>query len=244
MANKFLGNIVIKGEIKVLTGLRIGTSKDNAGPGELDNKVIKSPDGRPYLPGTALKGVLRSALGKKEGSENAENDSASIKKIFGINKIGKGNDAKPAIAARLIIKDALLAGEVGELEHKYEVSVTRSTGIVEGSNREGERVPPGTVFKFRWTLEKFESEDWPNMLGMLVEAMNMVAPKGIGAKTNAGYGQICFENVKLYDQKIEDINKPKDQNSWTSDTNLKTLVKSEKCESSEDYAAMLWKPNA
>ena len=53
----------IKGEIEVLTGLHIGGNKDTLEIGGMDNPVIKDPvTNYPYIPGSSLKGKLRSLL--------------------------------------------------------------------------------------------------------------------------------------------------------------------------------------
>ncbi|GAV22390.1 type III-A CRISPR-associated RAMP protein Csm3 [Carboxydothermus pertinax] len=59
---KLLGKIIIKGKIKTLTGLHIGGSQGSIEIGGIDNSVIKDEKGRPYIPGSSLKGKLRSLL--------------------------------------------------------------------------------------------------------------------------------------------------------------------------------------
>ncbi|WP_457741271.1 type III-A CRISPR-associated RAMP protein Csm3 [Thermococcus sp.] len=61
MNRKFYGKIIIKGRIKAVTGLHIGSQKDISEIGGIDNPVIKDPHtGLPYLPGSSLKGRLRA----------------------------------------------------------------------------------------------------------------------------------------------------------------------------------------
>ena len=49
--------------VKVLTGLHIGGSKEYYGIGGIDNPVIKNPlNGQPIIPGSSLKGKIRSLL--------------------------------------------------------------------------------------------------------------------------------------------------------------------------------------
>ncbi|NYE58844.1 type III-A CRISPR-associated RAMP protein Csm3 [Carboxydothermus ferrireducens] len=64
---KLLGKIVIKGKIKALTGLHIGGAQGNTEIGGVDNSVIKDEEGKPYIPGSSLKGKLRSLLENHEG---------------------------------------------------------------------------------------------------------------------------------------------------------------------------------
>lgn len=69
---KLLGKLFINGKIKALTGLHIGGSKTDVAIGDIENCVIKTSEGVPYIPGSSLKGKLRSLLEKKEGLVNED----------------------------------------------------------------------------------------------------------------------------------------------------------------------------
>lgn len=53
---------IIEADIKALTGLHIGTGKNRFEIGGVDNAVIKDAWGRPYIPGSSLKGKMRALL--------------------------------------------------------------------------------------------------------------------------------------------------------------------------------------
>jgi len=59
---KFLGFIKINCNLRVLTGLHIGGGTGGIAIGATDNPVIKGSDGKPYIPGSSLKGKIRSLL--------------------------------------------------------------------------------------------------------------------------------------------------------------------------------------
>jgi CRISPR-associated protein Csm3 len=60
---KFAGKYIIKFDLRTLTGLHIGGTTEGIEIGGLDNPVIKDPiSGLPYIPGSSLKGKLRSVL--------------------------------------------------------------------------------------------------------------------------------------------------------------------------------------
>jgi len=61
------GKYIIQGKIKVLTGLHIGGPTTGLNIGGVDNIVIKDAEGKPYIPGSSLKGKMRSLLEKSEG---------------------------------------------------------------------------------------------------------------------------------------------------------------------------------
>ena len=58
-----VGKIVIGGVVECLTPLHIGGSQDSLQIGGLDAPVLKDPVTKmPYIPGSSLKGKLRSTL--------------------------------------------------------------------------------------------------------------------------------------------------------------------------------------
>jgi CRISPR-associated protein Csm3 len=61
------GKIVITGKIMTETGLSIGGATVGLDIGGTDNPVIKNAEGKPYIPGSSLKGKMRSLLEKANG---------------------------------------------------------------------------------------------------------------------------------------------------------------------------------
>lgn len=60
---KFTGKYIIKANLRCLTGLHIGGIDGGFEIGGMDNPVIKDPiTGYPYIPGSSLKGKMRSLL--------------------------------------------------------------------------------------------------------------------------------------------------------------------------------------
>src|SRR5512132_1782533 len=59
---RFLGKIVLEGELHCETGLHIGAGKGSLEIGGADNPVVKDAFGLPYIPGSSLRGKLRSLL--------------------------------------------------------------------------------------------------------------------------------------------------------------------------------------
>jgi CRISPR-associated protein Csm3 len=111
---KLQEKITITGTITTVTGLHIGGSKSTIEIGGMDNVVIKTPRGVPFIPGSSLKGKLRSLLVKKSSdSINEHEDPIEIQKLFGYP--GRNNDEKnpgkePQIS-RLIFRDSFLNEE-------------------------------------------------------------------------------------------------------------------------------------
>lgn len=59
---RLAGKYIISSHIELVSGLHIGTSKDTMKIGDLDNPVIKDAFGKPYIPGSSLKGKMRSLM--------------------------------------------------------------------------------------------------------------------------------------------------------------------------------------
>jgi CRISPR-associated protein Csm3 len=60
---KFAGKYIIKADIRCISGLHIGGTDEGFEIGGIDNPVIKDPiSGYPYIPGSSLKGKMRSSL--------------------------------------------------------------------------------------------------------------------------------------------------------------------------------------
>src|ERR1700734_2632441 len=64
---KFLGKLILEGELHCETGLHVGAGKGSLEIGGSDNPVIKDAFGRPYIPGSSLRGRLRALLEQSSG---------------------------------------------------------------------------------------------------------------------------------------------------------------------------------
>lgn len=139
---KLLGKIIISGSLVTQTGLHLGGSKSSLNIGGIDNNVIKDAKGRPYIPGSSIKGKMRSLLAKVHGSlffdkkskEKAlkEIKGEKIKAIIGkaasddeipsiIDLFGYSGDADEKEKnervgyTRLLVRDAFLKNETNSI---------------------------------------------------------------------------------------------------------------------------------
>src|ERR1700719_5253408 len=64
---KLVGKLILAGEIHCETGLHIGAGKGSLEIGGADNPVVKDAFGLPYIPGSSLRGKLRSMLEQSSG---------------------------------------------------------------------------------------------------------------------------------------------------------------------------------
>lgn len=123
--------IFITGKIVLKTGLHIGGSSTALDIGGIDNSVIKTAKGIPYIPGSSLKGKLRTLYSRINGYEGIrrpkgleenskaefDEDDEILIKVFGIGaKENKGKGKKDytyqdGVVSRLIVRDAFLDEE-------------------------------------------------------------------------------------------------------------------------------------
>lgn len=81
--------IRITGVLETKTGMHIGGSSAFSAIGAVDSPVIKDVrNGKPMVPGSSLKGKIRTLLAKKynEAVVNPDNDAECIRRVFGSAK--------------------------------------------------------------------------------------------------------------------------------------------------------------
>jgi len=210
-----IGKVVINGKISVKTGLQIGGTTTGLKIGGVDTPVIKDALGKPYIPGSSLKGKLRSLIEKKEGVVFNEEGihqcdtydkykECAVCRIWGI--LGNKN-LKGLTLTRLIVRDTLLDErsitkemqknlELEYTEVKMEIAIHRYTG--ESSLRSMERIPAGAVFAPLEIVYNVFEEDDKGILIKLFEAMELLEQDYLGGMGSRGYGKIKFENLKIY----------------------------------------------
>src|SRR6266849_8790469 len=59
---QLIGKLILSGDLHCETGLHIGAGKGSLEIGGADNPVVKDAFGMPYIPGSSLRGRIRSLL--------------------------------------------------------------------------------------------------------------------------------------------------------------------------------------
>lgn len=202
-------HIIISGEIKVLSGLRIGGSKDQMEIGGIDNNIIRHPiTNHPYIPGSSLKGKMRSLLEYRYSP--IEKDPCRCGKCLVCEYFGSLGQTKAP--TRVLVRDANLTEEslsylqekqvelgINFAEIKTENSIERNSGRAKAP-RQQERVPAGTSFDFSISIRKFDMDDEKKLTDFVVEGMQLLEKDYLGSSGGRGYGQIQFVNVKIDDK--------------------------------------------
>lgn len=208
--------ITLKGKIKVQTGLHIGAGNDTVEIGGMDNPVIKDPvNGEPYIPGSSLKGKMRSLmewyLDKVKDTQgnpcSCGEPDCPICRVFGCAISNKETKEKSLSRGptRITVRDAFLSEKSRTefsgkqmFEDKSENSINRITA--EANPRHLERVVPGILFDFEiaykvYDLGKGPEEDEGLFNDVVLTGLALLKKDYLGGGGSRGSGKITFEEL-------------------------------------------------
>ncbi|MCS7001059.1 MAG: type III-A CRISPR-associated RAMP protein Csm3 [Candidatus Kapabacteria bacterium] len=235
---RFIGNIVLKGQMECLTGLHIGGSKEKMEIGGVDSPVIRDPwTLYPYVPGSSLKGKMRSllefALGKVRPTEQngsfpycqCGDPQCAVCRVF-----GSAAENRSVGPTRLIVRDAHPTRETIQMwqgldtelmytEYKGENNIDRLTSAA--NPRFIERVVKGSKFNVEFIYSMFDVGDGVEDVSYfcyVLEALKLVEHSAIGKSGSRGYGQVSFkfadpmlvfaEDYRTGSERFKDASKP------------------------------------
>ena len=202
---RMIKHVPISGTIECLTGLRIGGTKDDIEIGGMDNPIIRHLRTRlPYIPGSSLKGKMRSSLEYAYGKVGVGGQpcgcalpTCPVCRLFGPHK----NTRHTLGPTRILVRDAMMNVSADEdperwIEVKSENWIDRSTGVAgNGGLRQNERVVSGAKFEFDISLRVFEEDDEAALLKLVREALTLIEQDYLGASGSRGYGKVKFQFV-------------------------------------------------
>ena len=169
------GKILIKCDLVVRTGLHIGGSSSFSAIGTVDSPVIRDPfTGLPIVPGSSLKGKLRTLLARRscvngETLPDFSADGEVLLRMFG--------SSEPVRFARLQFADAFLLNYdqlkgVGVTEVKSENTINRLTS--KANPRQIERVIAGSRFGINIVYNLSDPKEMEEDLLLLSKAMKLL----------------------------------------------------------------------
>ena len=190
--------IQIKGKIEVETGMHIGGSGAFAAIGAVDSPVVKdSVTNLPMIPGSSLKGKMRTLLAKAYNTTvvNPDNDDIRIKRLFGCAKKGEVKTSRIIFSDMIIANaDELRKRQVGSLtEVKFENTINRQTAVA--NPRQIERVIRGAQFNLDLVYEVVNQDEAVEDMQLLAEGMKYLQFDYIGGHGSRGYGKIKFSDI-------------------------------------------------
>lgn len=232
------GILKLKYEITVKTGLHIGGSKESIEIGGIDNIVIKLPyyapylinneennndkDNKkkeykdvPYIPGSSLKGKIRSLLEwvEKPANEDKNTPIAIVKqgkpcdcgkcnicRLFGTHS--SKNSVEPV---RLRFDDFypnqktiemwknVLEGMYTELKTENTIDRIKSSA----TPRHIERVIAGSIFEGYITIRIYEGDTYDNTILILDKGIKLLEDDYLGGNGSRGYGRVGLDLIKI-----------------------------------------------
>lgn len=214
---KLTKKYIITGQIEAVTGIAIGGTNAAMSIGGVDKGVIRNPvTNEPYIPGSSLKGKMRSLLELRDGTIGDEpmgivkngpsnNQQHRSSRLFGNAAKRQDDKQRPS---RAVVRDAFLSddqvteqGTVSKNDYfkttdlpftevKTEVVIDRITS--RAMPRQLERVPAGARFDFEVVLNVFDEDNQDELLNDLFAAMQLLQNDYIGGAGSRGSGQIRF----------------------------------------------------
>ena len=241
-AGQLYGRVLLRGSIRCLTGLHIGARSDDPAVGGIDEAVLRDPlTLRPYIPGSALRGKLRSLSEQAEGRPpNWESGgvhlhlcprppACAVCRLFGLP-----SQLKTARPGRLIVRDVSLSEDSAQrlaalrtdlpfTEVRVEAAVDRRSAVV--TSREIELVPASAVFSdMELVLNVYEDQDLTDF-GTLVRALALLEDGYLGGGGSRGSGSVRCEQLAVIPRSVASYGQPPaDQPSQLEAASVRELL--------------------
>ena len=194
------GKILIRCDLIVRTGMHIGGSSAFSAIGAVDSPVVRDPyTGLPIVPGSSLKGKLRTLLARSlcqdiENMPDLSADDARILRLFG--------SAEPVRRSRLQFADAFLTNAealsskgVRVTEVKTENTISRANA--QATPRQIERVIAGAVFGVSIVYDVTDPAQVEEDLALLAKGMKLLQWDYLGGHGARGSGRVSLKNFTL-----------------------------------------------
>jgi CRISPR-associated protein Csm3 len=209
----------LHGELELLSGLRIGASEGEIRIGGVDQQVIRHPyTDEPYIPGSSIKGKVRSLLEwlsgavRQEPLSHKEIERAQlVRPILQLFGVGGGQltreQAEELGPTRLAFWDAPVTSEwrskmensnYSWVEVKTENRIDRIQGVARDP-RQSERVPAGATFDFTVSIKvlNIDADDGGELRRVLYRGLRLLELDSLGGSGSRGYGKVKFRDLQL-----------------------------------------------
>lgn len=240
---RLLGHVELDCTLTCETGLHIG-DEGALEIGGVDGPVVKEPtQGFPYVPGSSLKGKMRSLLEWHEGKVDPEGKthdcdgpdavSCPICRVFGTPA---DTDAETG-PTRLSVRDAFPTEEtkvrweeefdtvLPYTEIKTENTIDRITAAADV--RSNERVPKDSEFDCEFVYGVYDLDDGgqPDLenLDIIERGLSLLEDSWLGGSGSRGYGSVMFDDKRYTVRMPEDYRSGVDASHKFEDVDETTL---------------------
>ncbi len=187
--HSFENRTVITGTLEAIDPIHVGASaRESLNPVDLDAHVLKDATGNPVIPGSSIKGAVRSrfeavmrGLGERVCDIFDERDASCVSKYkqAEIRRMDSWSDLQKAeefykssctvcklfggraIAGKLRFKDCSFIGDRCVYEKRDGVGIDRDTGAAkQGAKYDFEVIPKGSCFDFTLIAENLDEQQF------------------------------------------------------------------------------------
>lgn len=196
--------VKISGVLETITDLHIGGSSAFSAIGAVDSPVIRDArTNMPMIPGSSLKGKLRTLLAKKYNqtvAKTPDDDAVCLTSLFGSAKKGQVKTSKILFNDMFLenMDELKYAGLTGATEVKFENSIQRTTAVA--NPRQIERVVRGAKFPMQLIYEVTNESEMVHDFEILKDGFQLLEYDYLGGSGSRGYGR-----VKIMDIHVEPV---------------------------------------
>ncbi len=205
---KLTERLIINGQIISQTPLHIGSGKKELEIGDVDTPIITDTSDQPYIPGSSIKGKVRSEaerIARQNGEpvcnppnvrnmcgtkERDINRLCICCRIFGTAAASGGI----SVASKVKFRDSYPVEKIDRLLTRAVTALDRNTGSVShGALAKTEAIPAGRRFDLEIVCENMDEHERK----LLRAALKSVQDSALGGYSSRGFGKIKFNVTNI-----------------------------------------------
>ena len=196
--------IKITGTIEIKTGMHIGGDDSFSAIGAIDSPVVRDPlTWLPIIPGSTLKGKMRSLLARDKGTVPAagtkgfEGDCFELLRLFGSSSKESDAAGTGMQMSRLQFSDCFLKNkeELPQIfENKFENTIDRLPSIA--NPRQIERVVRGAQFGMEIIYNVEDAEQIEEDFANIRAGLSLIENDYLGGGGSRGNGRVTFGDLR------------------------------------------------
>ena len=194
-----IGKTIVRGKLTLLSPLLLGSGNDDLA----DIEVMRDSNGKPFIPGTSLAGVLKHYFEDNFRNKICEDSGC----FWGIHRKKEEKEKEgESYQSAFICHD--LFSENAKTRVRDGVRIDPKKQIAEDKGKyDFEVIEEGASFDLLWELtirQKNDKKTFHKILATILDKLKNDTPDKegtfhIGAKTNSGFGKCKLTDVQIFD---------------------------------------------
>jgi len=200
--------IIFSGTLEAVTPLHVGSGKPEVGIGGVEMPILRDPEGRPYVPGSSLKGRTRAEaerIAREKGTKVC--NPPDVKNMCGSRERNVedfciacrifGTAGTISVASKVRFRDAYPTEKVEELLERTGIAIDREKGSVyRRALYTIEAVPAGVKFGLEVVAENLADDE----LKLLLAALKSVEDSALGGSSTRGFGKVRMKFDRVHER--------------------------------------------